>query len=186
MARIAAAMAAQPQGRVLRGDSSISWVLPGERADAAEQYRRRAVAAEGFRVVGDESRLAASPEACSGAKSGAATGGSSRLRSELSPAPWRTAPSAGTLTMRRKRRRTGRLCAPSIRLPVGGGPITWEAPATTASPARGALTVTRQGTNAAGEVCREYRWSVTIGDETEEIVGTACRDAGGIWRIIKG
>lgn len=70
--------------------------------------------------------------------------------------------------------------------PVGGGPITWEAPATTASPARGAVTVTRQGTNAAGEVCREYRQSVTIGDATEEIVGTACRDADGIWRIVEG
>ena len=70
--------------------------------------------------------------------------------------------------------------------PAAGDRITWEALATTISPARGAVTVTRQGTNAAGAVCREYRQSVTIGDATEEIVGTARRDASGIRRIVEG
>ena len=70
--------------------------------------------------------------------------------------------------------------------PVLGGPITWGAPTTTASPARGAVSLRRQGTSAAGSVCRVYRQSVAIGDATERIVGTACLAVGGIWRFIEG
>ena len=68
--------------------------------------------------------------------------------------------------------------------PVGGAGITWESPATSGTPARGAVHVTRQGTSATGEHCREYRQSVTIGESTEEVIGTACRGAGGEWRIL--
>ena len=71
--------------------------------------------------------------------------------------------------------------------PVGGAGIAWEAPATSASPARGTVHVTRQGRSAAGELCREYRHKVTIGEATEEIIGTACRGAAdGVWRIVEG
>ena len=70
--------------------------------------------------------------------------------------------------------------------PVGGAGIAWESPAASRTPARGTVHVTRQGRTAAGELCREYRQSVTIGASTEEIVGTACRDAGGTWRVVEG
>lgn len=68
---------------------------------------------------------------------------------------------------------------------IGGRPIQWEAPRTSTSNARGAVHITRQGRSATGELCREYRHAVTIGDSTEEVVGTACRNPQGVWRIIE-
>lgn len=70
--------------------------------------------------------------------------------------------------------------------PVGGTGIAWESPASSATPASGTVHVTRQGRSQAGELCREYRQSVTIGDATEEVIGTACRGTGGVWRIVEG
>ena len=70
--------------------------------------------------------------------------------------------------------------------PVGGAGIAWESPATSATPAFGTVHVTRQGRSTAGELCREYRQSVTIGEATEEVIGTACRSTGGVWRVVDG
>lgn len=35
-----------------------------------------------------------------------------------------------------------------------------------------------------GEYCREYTQTITIGGETEEAVGTACRQPDGTWRVV--
>ena len=68
---------------------------------------------------------------------------------------------------------------------IGGGAIAWETPATSSTPAKGQIEITRQGQSANGRLCREYRQQVTIGADTEEIIGTACRDAGGVWKIME-
>jgi surface antigen len=46
-------------------------------------------------------------------------------------------------------------------------------------------TITPTGTYQSqnGQYCREYRQTVTIGDETQEAYGTACRRPDGKWRI---
>lgn len=40
-------------------------------------------------------------------------------------------------------------------------------------------------TDTAGQTCREYQQTVTVGGKTELAYGTACREADGSWRIIK-
>jgi surface antigen len=36
-----------------------------------------------------------------------------------------------------------------------------------------------------GQTCREYQQEVTIGGKSETVVGTACRQADGSWRVVK-
>ena len=38
--------------------------------------------------------------------------------------------------------------------------------------------------NASGQYCREFQQEITIGGETEQGFGTACRQANGSWQII--
>lgn len=38
--------------------------------------------------------------------------------------------------------------------------------------------------NASGEYCREYQQTVTIGGNTEEAFGTACRQPDGSWKVV--
>ena len=64
----------------------------------------------------------------------------------------------------------------------GGPPIRWESPATSSTPANGHVYITRQGRNAAHELCREYNQIVIVGDDVEEITGTMCRSTAGDWR----
>ena len=67
--------------------------------------------------------------------------------------------------------------APAAPLPAPGAPP----PAAAAAP-NAAITYTSRPafTNAAGQPCREY--TATRG--SQQVFGTACRDAGGQWRII--
>jgi surface antigen len=37
---------------------------------------------------------------------------------------------------------------------------------------------------ASGEYCREYQQTVTVGGETQEAYGTACRQPDGTWKIV--
>jgi surface antigen len=48
----------------------------------------------------------------------------------------------------------------------------------------GSFTPTQTYTSAAGQPCREYQSTVTIGGEIEKVYGTACREADGTWRIV--
>ena len=40
-------------------------------------------------------------------------------------------------------------------------------------------------TEANGNVCREYQQTVTVGSQTQEGYGTACRQPDGSWRIVR-
>lgn len=60
-------------------------------------------------------------------------------------------------------------------------PVAWSNPD---SGNYGEVTPTRTLRNGrTGQVCREYRTTVTIGGRVEEGYGTACRDGAGDWRI---
>lgn len=61
----------------------------------------------------------------------------------------------------------------------------WENPANSGGPAAGQVSVTRVGSNAAGQPCREYVSTVRIGGESQEAFGVACREADGSWRIVQ-
>lgn len=50
----------------------------------------------------------------------------------------------------------------------------------------GTVTPVRQGTSdATGEYCREFQQSVTIGGQTQQAYGVACRQPDGSWRIVQ-
>lgn len=50
----------------------------------------------------------------------------------------------------------------------------------------GTVTPVRQGTNdATGEYCREFQQTVTIGGQTQQAYGVACRQPDGSWRIVQ-
>jgi surface antigen len=40
-------------------------------------------------------------------------------------------------------------------------------------------------TEANGNVCREYQQTITVGGQTQEGYGTACRQPDGSWRIVR-
>ena len=61
----------------------------------------------------------------------------------------------------------------------------WDNPANAGGPAAGQVNVTRTGSNAAGQPCREYISTVRIAGESQEAFGIACREADGSWRIVQ-
>ena len=62
-----------------------------------------------------------------------------------------------------------------------GNASTWRNPD---SGNHGTVTPTRTYEVASGDVCREYQQTVTIGGKTQTVVGRACRQADGTWRIV--
>jgi surface antigen len=48
----------------------------------------------------------------------------------------------------------------------------------------GTITPTRTYESANGQYCREYQQTITVGGETQDAYGTACRESDGSWRII--
>lgn len=63
-----------------------------------------------------------------------------------------------------------------------GQTIAWNNPESGNS---GAVTTTRTGTAANGLPCREYQQSVTIGGQTQQVVGTACQNGDGTWHVVR-
>ena len=61
-----------------------------------------------------------------------------------------------------------------------GQASTWSNPDTGNS---GTMTPTRTYDGDYGQPCREFQQTVTVGGETEEAYGTACRQADGSWQI---
>jgi surface antigen len=57
---------------------------------------------------------------------------------------------------------------------------TWSNPDSGHS---GSITPTSTSYTDSGQPCREYQQTVTIGGETQQAYGTACRQADGSWRI---
>jgi len=60
-----------------------------------------------------------------------------------------------------------------------GESITWHD-----RDASGVIMPTRSGVDAAGQPCREFQQTVTIGGKTEQAYGTACRQADGSWLLV--
>jgi len=63
-----------------------------------------------------------------------------------------------------------------------GQKIVWDNPNNGHS---GAITPIQDGTDQAGNQCREYQTTVTIGGQTQQAYGTACRQPDGTWKVIQ-
>jgi surface antigen len=63
-----------------------------------------------------------------------------------------------------------------------GEEIAWANPD---SGNHGAVEPTRDGTSSSGKYCREFRQSVTIGGQSEEAYGVACRQPDGSWQVVQ-
>jgi surface antigen len=61
-----------------------------------------------------------------------------------------------------------------------GVATTWQNPDSGHS---GTITPTYTYQTSGGQYCREYQQTVTVGGETQEAFGTACRQPDGSWRI---
>lgn len=60
-------------------------------------------------------------------------------------------------------------------------PAQWSNPDSGNS---GTIAPTRTYQTAQGEYCREYQQTVTVGGESQQAYGTACRQPDGTWRIV--
>jgi surface antigen len=49
----------------------------------------------------------------------------------------------------------------------------------------GTITPTRTYESSSGQYCREFQQTVTVGGETEQAFGTACRQPDGTWKIVQ-
>jgi surface antigen len=48
----------------------------------------------------------------------------------------------------------------------------------------GTVTPTRTYQQSSGEYCREYQQTVTVGGQTQDAYGTACRQPDGSWKVV--
>lgn len=62
-----------------------------------------------------------------------------------------------------------------------GQPVQWYNPNTGNS---GSIVTTREGQTQSGEYCREFQQTITVGGQTEQAYGTACRQPDGSWKIV--
>ncbi len=69
----------------------------------------------------------------------------------------------------------------SLETSPSGQTSTWSNPDSGHS---GSVTPKPAYAAASGEQCREYQQTVTVGGETQEAYGTACRQADGTWKIV--
>ena len=51
--------------------------------------------------------------------------------------------------------------------------------------AAGSVTAVREGTSSQNRYCREFQQTVTVGGNTEQAYGTACRQPDGAWEIVQ-
>ena len=68
----------------------------------------------------------------------------------------------------------------ALDAPVGQT-IAWNNPQSGNS---GSYTPVRDGTDVAGNYCREYQTTVTVGGQAQEAYGTACRQPDGAWMVV--
>ena len=66
-----------------------------------------------------------------------------------------------------------------------GQPIQWHNPSNGGGAASGAIEITRLGRDANGRECREFVHMVKVDGREEQEYGTACRDAGGDWKLVQ-
>jgi surface antigen len=63
-----------------------------------------------------------------------------------------------------------------------GAPVAWRNPDSGNS---GTITPRPAYQTAAGQYCREFSQTITVGGRTEEGYGTACRQPDGSWKIVQ-
>jgi surface antigen len=81
-------------------------------------------------------------------------------------------------TDRQEAARTQNVALESNRTGVAS---TWSNPDTGNT---GTITPIRTYQASSGQNCREYRHDVRIGDKSETVIGTACRQADGTWKVV--
>jgi surface antigen len=64
-----------------------------------------------------------------------------------------------------------------------GQASTWRNPDTGHS---GTITPTQTVMQPNGQVCREFQQTIVVGGQTQQGVGTACRQPDGTWRVVSG
>ncbi len=64
-----------------------------------------------------------------------------------------------------------------------GQSSTWQNPDSGHS---GTVTPVRTYQTDSGQYCREFQQTVTIGGQTQQAYGTACRQPDGSWRVVNG
>ncbi len=63
-----------------------------------------------------------------------------------------------------------------------GQAIRWNNPE---SGNYGTVTPIRDGSTGSGQYCREYQQTITVGGQTKQAYGTACRQPDGQWRVVQ-
>lgn len=62
-----------------------------------------------------------------------------------------------------------------------GQPVTWNNPA---SGHWGTIIVLRDGRDVSGDACRSYQATISVGGQTRQAYGAACRRPDGHWSVI--
>ena len=68
----------------------------------------------------------------------------------------------------------------AFELNQSGKPSAWNNPDTGN---HGSITPTHTQQLANGQYCREYKQTITVGGQTEQAYGTACRQPDGTWKV---
>jgi len=89
---------------------------------------------------------------------------------------------AGNALDQRDREYASRAYHRSLETSQTGTTSTWRNPDSGHS---GTITPTRTYESGDGQYCREFQQTVTVGGETEQAYGTACRQPDGSWKIVQ-
>jgi surface antigen len=79
------------------------------------------------------------------------------------------------------RDRANTAAAQALESSPSGQSVAWRNPD---SGNAGAVTPVRTYQTSAGQYCREYTQTITVGGEKHQSYGTACRQPDGTWRIV--
>jgi surface antigen len=88
----------------------------------------------------------------------------------------------GNALDQRDREYANRTTHQSLETSRTGTTSTWQNPDSGHS---GSVTPTRTYEAANGQYCREFQQTVTVGGQTEQAYGTACRQPDGSWKIVR-
>lgn len=88
---------------------------------------------------------------------------------------------AGQLMDQRTQRIQSEAVGRALETTAAGTSSSWTNPDSGAS---GSVTPLRTFQNSAGTYCREFQESIVVGGQTQQTVGTACRQPDGTWRTM--
>lgn len=80
------------------------------------------------------------------------------------------------------RRESNRATYRALESTPSGITASWKNPDSSNS---GTVTPTRTYRAQSGEFCREFEQTITIGGETQQAYGTACRQPDGTWQVVQ-